>query len=51
MSFGVQPKIKYYIQHHVKVASDLNQTKKEVDDVAHKLEQAMLDLQKQIIAS
>lgn len=48
---GTEPKIKYYIQHQAKVTGDLTQTKKAVDEVAYKLEQAILDLEKQIITT
>ncbi|MDP2671687.1 MAG: phospho-sugar mutase [bacterium] len=46
---GTEPKIKYYIQHQQKVAGDLSQTKNQVDSLAKRIEEEMLNLQERVL--
>lgn len=46
---GTEPKIKYYCQHHGKVNGNLGEVKRQIDEIARNLEQAMLELQERII--
>lgn len=48
---GTEPKIKYYIQHQMKVTSSMEETKKEVDSVAKAIEDDMLRLQEKILSA
>lgn len=46
---GTQPQFKYYLQTFGKVEGDLNKTKKEVDDLAQKIEDSFYEYQDRVL--
>lgn len=46
---GTQPQFKYYLQTFGKVNSDLEKVKREVDDLAEKIEKSMYDYQDRVL--